>query len=730
MVPKRVLGWFVPIELCDRSPAQRQAFRAIVYGWAMVLWAPVFAPVYYWLGSPRGSFMIVLAGVAILISMTSLRFTKSVFLTGHLIAGSVFTVLVGLAMITGGTGAPSLWWLPAVPIIGLILCGVPSGLAWAGISCLACLVFLSIGHSGLALPQDIGPEALEFLNWSAMSGIILCAFSLTLAFKLGEDAARRELETARLNSEQASKAKSAFLANMSHEIRTPMNAVIGMTELVLGTDLTRWQRDYLNVVQQSSETLLLLLNDILDFSKIEAGKLQLDCRAFDVRECLGQSMKALGITAYQRGLELICDIRPEVPRTVVGDQNRLRQIIVNLVGNAIKFTEKGEIVLTVRREYCAEHEVGLYFSVSDTGIGIPRHLQQSIFGLFEQADASTTRRYGGTGLGLAICSQLVELMHGRIGVESEERSGSTFHFTARFGVADEGAAARPQTIPVTIRDARVLVVDDNATNRCLLEEILRSWQMKPEAVAEAHQALGLLHHAYQQGAPYRLVVTDGQMPDVDGFMLAQQIRDSPELKHTPVMMLTSGDDPANLARCEQLQIESYLLKPVKQSELLDAIMRSLGGATTPVESSERQITDAAVTTSSLRVLLVDDSRLNQKLAEAILQKQGHRVTIANHGREALEHWRSGNFDLILMDIQMPEMDGFEATREIRAQEQARGDHIPIIAMTAHAMMGDRELCLQAGMDEYVSKPIRAQRLLETVDLVVKASGKANLPPYG
>ena len=353
-------------------------------------------------------------------------------------------MLIGLATVTGGTGSPSLWWLPAVPIIGLLLCGVPSGMAWAASSCLACLAFLFLDRWGVTLPEDIGPDDLRILNWAAMSGIILCAFSLTLAFKLGEDAARRDLEAARLESEQANKAKSAFLANMSHEIRTPMNAVIGMTELVLGTDLTRQQREYLNVVRQSSESLLSLLNDILDFSKIEADKLQLDSRPFDLHECLGDTMKALGVQAYRRGLELICDIRPEVPRAVVGDQSRLRQIVVNLVGNAIKFTEHGEVVLTVRCEARTEHDVCLYFSVTDTGIGIPRHKQQVIFGLFEQADASTTRRYGGTGLGLAICSRLVEMMHGRIGVESEEGRGSTFHFTAQFGVASEGDLPRPR----------------------------------------------------------------------------------------------------------------------------------------------------------------------------------------------------------------------------------------------------------------------------------------------
>jgi two-component system, sensor histidine kinase and response regulator len=711
--------WFVPAEL-DQDPAtQRQARRAVVCGLAMLFWAPVFAPIYWWLGSPRGCVMIGLVGIAILASLTSLRFTKSAFLTGHLIAGSVFAVLIGLAMVTGGTGAPSLWWLPAVPIIGLILCGIPSGLVWAGLSCLASLVFLLLNEWDFPLAEDIGQDEMRLLTWAGTSGIVLCAFSLTLAFKLGEDAARLDIEAARVESEQANRAKSAFLANMSHEIRTPMNAVIGMTDLVLGTELTRQQREYLNVVRQSSESLLSLLNDILDFSRIEAGNLQLDCRPFDLHRCLGDTMKGLGIQAFQRGLELISDIRPEVPRAVVGDSGRLRQIIVNLVGNAIKFTECGEVVLVVRCEASTEQEVYLQFSVTDSGIGIPEDKREVIFGLFEQADASTTRRFGGTGLGLAICSRLVQMMQGRIGVESEVGRGSTFRFAIQLGLANERDVPRRKANAVTLRDTQVLVVDDNATNRRILQEILGSWGIKAVVLEDPHQAMGLLHHAHSIGEPYRLVLTDVHMPDVDGFMFAEQIRACPELSSTIIMMLTSGDAPSDLTRCEQLKIDSYLLKPVKQSELLDEMLRVLGVSTTEDDHVERQAVEATTARRALRVLLVEDSLLNQKLAQAVLAKAGHRVTIANNGREAVEAWRAAMFDLILMDIQMPEMDGFEATQTIRDQEREAGGRIPIVAMTAHALKGDRERCLEAGMDEYVSKPIHAKRLLEIIETVLK-----------
>jgi CheY-like chemotaxis protein len=430
-------------------------------------------------------------------------------------------------------------------------------------------------------------------------------------------------------------------------------------------------------------------------------------------------MKGLGIQAFQRGLELISDIRSEVPRAVVGDSGRLRQIIVNLVGNAIKFTEHGEVVLVVRCEASTEREVCLQFSVTDSGIGIPEDKQEIIFGLFEQADASTTRRFGGTGLGLAICSRLVQMMQGRIGVESEVGRGSTFRFTVQLGLASESDVPRRKANAVTVRDTRVLVVDDNATNRRIFEEILRSWGIQPVVLEDPHQAMGILHHAHSIGEPYRLVLTDVHMPDVDGFMFAEQIRACPELASTIIMMLTSGDAPSDLTRCEQLKIDSYLLKPVKQSELLDEMLRVLEVTTTEDDHVERQAVEATTARRALRVLLVEDSLLNQKLAQAVLAKAGHRVTIANNGREAVEAWRTANFDLILMDIQMPEMDGFEATQAIRDQEREAGGRIPIIAMTAHALKGDRERCLEAGMDEYVSKPIHAKRLLEIIETVLK-----------
>jgi signal transduction histidine kinase/DNA-binding response OmpR family regulator len=725
-VLERLVRCFVPEGFAEDAVTQRAARRAIVFGLAMVVWAPVFAPIYYLLGSMRACVMVGLVGCAILGAMASLRFTHSVVLTGHLIAGSVFAVLFGLACITGGMGSPALWWLTAVPIIGLILCGVPSGIAWAGLSCLLCLGFLLLDLAGIPLAEDIGREHMQLLNWAATSGIILCAFSLTLAFKLGEDVARIELEAARRESEQANKAKSAFLANMSHEIRTPMNAVIGMTELVLGTELTRQQREYLDVACQSSEALLALLNDILDFSRIEADKLQLDVHAFDLHDCVADTMRSLGVSAHQKGLELICDIRPEVPKPVLGDSNRLRQIIVNLVGNAIKFTEVGEVVLLVECDSRTEQDTCLRFSVRDTGIGIPQEKQQVIFGLFEQADASTTRRFGGTGLGLAICSRLVQMMQGQIHVESELGHGSTFHFTARFGVADEQEVPRRALQPVTIHDTRVLVVDDNATNRRILDEVLRSWGIQPDLVEDAHQALGLIHHALGCGEPYRLVLTDSHMPDIDGFMLAEQIRAHPELDSTVIMMLTSGDSSGDLTRCERLKIASYLLKPVKQTELFDEMLRTLGVTTTEDDRTERQAVDALQVDRSWNVLLVEDSPMNQKLACAVLEKQQHRVIVANNGREACELWCPDVFDVILMDVQMPEMDGFEATRFIREQEQKLGGHVPIIAMTAHALRGDRERCLEAGMDEYVSKPIHARQLLETIRSLVRERPRRSL----
>ncbi|MCA9063206.1 MAG: response regulator [Planctomycetaceae bacterium] len=614
--------------------------------------------------------------------------------------------------------------MPAVPLVAVILCGPRSGVAWAIAACFVCSLFFGLAESGVTFQNDIDEPASQWLYLSVLCGIVLCTTLLAVIFATGEQRIQSQLEDARDSAELASQAKSMFLANMSHEIRTPMNGIIGMARLLQDTDLTPEQHDFLGMMQSSADSLLQILNDILDLARIEAGKIELEEISFSLRREVGKTCHLLSTLVGEKQLELVCRIAPDVPDGLRGDPVRFCQVLINLGGNGIKFSSEGEVIIDISlapQEIASDNDVVLLVSVRDTGIGVPPSKAETIFEPFSQADVSTTRRFGGSGLGLGISSQLVQMMGGQIWLDRHTQVGSRFCFTVRMSTTGQ---MFDETYPLAgvcaagigkLSGLAVLIVDDNVSTCRALSEILQHAGLVPHVVMDSAEALSELTRAAAVGTPYQFALIDRSMPGIDGFLLAEQIQKTSELAGLHVFMLWSAGRDRDFARSGETGIVRYLLKPILAGDLLSSIMQVVDG-TTHAPAASKEIAP----TRSLKVLLAEDGLVNQRLAARILERRGHRVVIANNGLEAVQAYHREAFDVVLMDLHMPEMDGLEATEAIRSYERTTGSRTPVIALTAATMKGDQEKCLAAGMDDFLAKPLNVDELFQRLANVVRS----------